>query len=286
VPQPATLPVAPSAAASVHSTSLLYVSDYETNDVYAYAYPGGKLRLTLRGVLKNAVLPAGLCADERGDVFVPDSSNSTVLVYAHGSTKPLRTLSDRGGLPYGCAVDPTTGDLAVTNLETFTGAGNVAVYRRSKGVPQTYSYGFVYKYYFCAYDDSGDLFVAASENLPSEPFVLLELPRGSGALSSIALTRSIAIAGGVAWDGEYLAIADSQSSVIYRFAISGSAGTEVGKTVLRHGRFVTQFFIDGGRVVGADYRGASVGFWRYPGGGAPEKTIGGLGEPFGVTLSS
>ncbi len=116
--------------------------------------------------------------------------------------------------------------------------------------------------------------------------MLLELAKGSSLLAAIALSQSVSIAAGVAWDGKHVAIGDSKNSVIYRFAISGSAGTEVGKTVLRHGRYITQFFIDGASVVAANYRSASVGFWRYPQSGAPAKTIGGLGEPFGVTLSA
>lgn len=287
LPQRAT-PVVDSAAwmtAEAKTSDLLYVSDYKTNDVYAYSYPQGKLRGVLRGILRNVVLPAGLCSNAAGDVFVPDSANSTVLVYAHGGSRLLRTLDDREALPYTCAVDPTTGDLAVVNLETFNGAGNVAVYRRARGEPTTYDYGFVYKYYFAAYDDAGNLFVDAAENVPSQPFVLLELPKGSSSLAAISLAQRINIPAGVAWDGKHVAIGDSQGSVIYRFTISGSAGTKVGKTVLRHGRYIAQFFIDGASVVAANYRGASIGFWRYPHSGVPTKTIGGLGEPFGVTLS-
>jgi hypothetical protein len=41
----------------------------------------------------------------------------------------------------------------------------------------------------------------------------------------------------------------------------------------------------GSAVVGANFHGASVAFWNYPSGGTPAKTIGGLGEPFGLALS-
>jgi hypothetical protein len=51
-------------------SGLLYVSEYETNDVYAHCYPKGKFGGMLRGILKGFVSPSGLCADRSGDVFV------------------------------------------------------------------------------------------------------------------------------------------------------------------------------------------------------------------------
>ena len=100
--------IEPAAAARVRSwmapdagkLDLLYVSDYVTNDVDAYSFPQGKLSGVLRGVLKGFVSPSGLCTDKSGDVFIPDSSNSTILEYAHGSTHLVRTLTDRDAIPY------------------------------------------------------------------------------------------------------------------------------------------------------------------------------------------
>ncbi len=264
---------------------LLYVSDYETDDVYAYSYPQGKLSGVLRGILEGFVLPAGLCSDNAGDVFIPDSSSAAVLEYGHGSTQRVKTLIDREEVPYSCASDPSTGDLAVMNVESFKGHGGVAIYSRARGQPKKYAYGFVYKYYFGAYDDRGNLFVDASDDVPSEPFAFLELPKGSGSFHSIVLDRTVRVPGGVGWDGKHVTVGDSKASVIYRFTIAGSAGTRVGATALHGAREPAQFVIAGGAVTAADFRGASVGFWKYPAGGPPAKTIGGFGEPFGVALS-
>ncbi len=264
---------------------LLYVSDYETYDVYAYSYPAGKRSGVLRGVLRAAVMPAGLCADRAGDVFIPDSSNSTVLEYAHGSTKLVATLNDRDGLPYSCAVDPASGDLAVMNLVSASGPGNVAVYAHARGTPKRYAYGFVYKYYFGAYDDRGNLFVSASDDLPSEPFAFVELAKGSKALIGLTLDRSVAVPGGVAWDGKHVTLADPSVSKIYRVAIAGSGVTTIGTTALRGTRSLAQYAIANGRLVAANFRGANVALWRYPAGRVPSRTLGGLSEPFGVTFS-
>jgi hypothetical protein len=264
---------------------LLYVSDYETNDVYAYSYPQGKRSGELKGILKESVLPAGLCADGTGNVFIPDSGDSKILEYAHGSTKLVNTLVDPGEIPYSCAFDTADDTLAVINLESVTGPGGVSIYSHARGRPKEYEYGFIYKYYFAAYDGNGDLFVDATDDVPSEPFAFLELPKGATLLQEITLDHDFRAPGGVAWDGKYVLVAGAGSRELYRFAISGSGGTDAGQTSLRDGDGMAQFLIDDERIVGANFRHARVTAWRYPSGGAPAQTISGFGEPFGVTLS-
>jgi|SRR5579863_1752000 hypothetical protein len=264
---------------------LLYVSDYETNDVDAYSYPGGKLEGVLKGVLKAFPLQTGLCSDAAGDVFIPDSSDSSVLVYAHGATRLSRRLLDLQEYPYSCAVDAVSGDLAVVNLISVSGAGSISIYSQAKGSPKKYSYGFVYEYYFAGYDGRGNLFVDAVDDVPSVPFTFVELRKGAKKLEEITLNQSIAIPGGVGWDGKHLVVGDVKSSYLYRFDISGSIGSKVGSTPLGRARSVNQFVVDGASIAGANFKGGSVGFWKYPAGGAPVKAIGALGEPFGVALS-
>jgi hypothetical protein len=47
-----------------------------------------------------------------------------------------------------------------------------------------------------------------------------------------------------------------------------------------------QFWIQGRRVIGPDAGLKDVGYYKYPAGGSPSKTITGLGEPVGATVSS
>ncbi|MBV8066405.1 MAG: hypothetical protein JO113_00400, partial [Candidatus Eremiobacteraeota bacterium] len=222
-----------------------------------------------------------------GNVFIPDNSNSSVLEYPHGSTTLLRTLFDPNEYPYTCAVDSPKATLAVVDLQSVNGSrgGGVSIYARERNRRKDYSEPFVYFYYFGAFDASGNLFMDAADQVPSLPFVFVELPKDAGSLQTVTLEQSFAVPGGVAWDGKHVAVGDSKSSTIYRFDITGSTGIEVGSTHLRRGRFVTQYVIDGDTVVGANFHGSSVMFWKYPGGGAPTKKIVGLGEPFGVALS-
>lgn len=91
------------------SETLLYVFNVYT--ITVYSYPKGKLV----GTLSDFEKPYGECVDKSGNVYITDSSFARIYEYAHGGTKPIHTLKDPEYQPYGCAVDPTTGDLAVAN---------------------------------------------------------------------------------------------------------------------------------------------------------------------------
>ncbi|HEX3370694.1 MAG TPA: hypothetical protein VHS56_14035, partial [Candidatus Cybelea sp.] len=84
------------------SDDLLYVASGE--QISVYTYPGGRLVGNIGGAV------GALCSDAAGDVFVVGYE---ILEYAHGVTQPIATLDDYYNNPHGCAVDPTTGNLAV-----------------------------------------------------------------------------------------------------------------------------------------------------------------------------
>ena len=90
----------------------------------------------------------GECVDGAGNVFVTNSFKGQILEYAHGGTTPIATLSDPNQYPIDCAVDPTTGNLAVTNYFAKTGPGSVAIYQGAQGAPLFYAENNVnYEYY-------------------------------------------------------------------------------------------------------------------------------------------
>src|SRR6202042_651602 len=102
---------------------LVYISSY-ANAVYVYSYPAGPLVGTLTG-FNN---PIGLCSDAKGNVWVTNASGGNIVEYAHGGTSPIATLQDSGQTPEDCAVDPTTGNLAVADLYS-----NAAIYTNDQG---------------------------------------------------------------------------------------------------------------------------------------------------------
>jgi hypothetical protein len=264
------------------SQDLLYVSDTGTSKVYVYSYPSDKLA----GTLTDFRDPGGECVDKNGNVFITNTGDDDILEYAHGGTKPIATLSDPGYFPFGCSIDPTSGNLAVSNnfASSGSGQGNVVVYTHAKGHPKgDYTDPNINQMLLCGYDDKGNLFVDGLTK--GSGFAFAELRRGSTTLTDITLNQSIENPGGVQWDGKYVAVGDQSTNVVYQFDVSGKKGTKVGSTPLTGATEVVQFWIAGSKLIGPDAGAQDVGIWKYPAGGSALKTITGLYVPLGATLS-
>ena len=67
--------------------ALMYAGDWATNDVFVYDYPSGKQV----GMLTGFDAPYGMCVDKKGDIYISNFYNGTVVEYAHGGTSPLKT---------------------------------------------------------------------------------------------------------------------------------------------------------------------------------------------------
>jgi hypothetical protein len=264
------------------SQDLLYVSDTGTSEVYVYSYPSDKLV----GTLKDFRDPGGECVDKSGNVFITNTGDDAILEFAHGGTRPIATLSDPGYFPFGCSIDPNSGNLAVANNSASSGSGqgNVVVYTHAKGKPKgDYTDPNITQMLLCGYDDKGNLFVDGFTK--DNGFAFAELRSGGTTLTNITLNQSIASPGGVQWDGKYVAVGDQSTNVVYQFSISGKKGTKAGSTALTGAAEVVQFWIAGSKLIGPDADGADVGIWKYPAGGSTLKTITGLYVPLGATLS-
>jgi hypothetical protein len=262
--------------------SLLYVSNVIGNTVNVYGYTKGNFVRTLSGFQG----PEGECTDSKGNVWIANDAANAIVEYANGGSKPIATLKDPGNYPYGCSVDPKTGNLAVTNIETTNGVpiGSLTVFPGAKGAPVIYQGADVYQYFFCAYDNGGNLFVDGATI--SNTFAFAELPHGTSTLKKITLNQAIGSAGNVQWDGKHVAVGDASASAIYQISVSGSTGTVVGTTMLSGGGNAAISFIDGKQVI-ASISGSQFGFWKYPAGGSPTSTLKlkGVSGPFGVVVS-
>ncbi|HEX3370359.1 MAG TPA: hypothetical protein VHS56_12335 [Candidatus Cybelea sp.] len=282
---PAALPDARSAgvaagpswtSADAKGGSLLYVSDLGTNLVNVYTYPGG----TLTGKLSGFGSVAGLCSDKAGDVFVVDEAGP-VQMFAHGGTTPLRKL-DTAGAPYGCAVDPVSGNLALTNLSSYSN-GAINIYAKAKGKPKTYIDKSIDSTYFCGYDGSGNLYIDGWNRYGE--LVFIELPKRGGGFHVTKMQADANTPGGVQFDGKYVAVGVKGTGLVY--GLNGPTGKVAQTITLKSGTDVQQFWIAGASLIGPnEENGGTVGYWHYPAGGSPSKTIGGLTYPFGATVSA
>jgi hypothetical protein len=267
------------------SEDLLYVSNVYT--ITVYSYPKGKLV----GTLNNFEKPYGECVDAKGNVWITDSSFGKIYEYAHGGTKPIHTVKDPEYVPYGCAVDPTTGDLAVANYSDASDReGNVAVYHKAKGTPKSYiGYGFYY-YYYLGYDPKGNLYVDGLFGSYGDAFEFGELAKGGAEIKDILLPNTIRAPGGIEWDGQYVALGDNAGEAIYQYTFSDDKATLEGTTTLTGAGNVGQFGIVGSTVVTPNQffseSTSGVLYYPYPAGGTSTQTItNGIFYPYSAVVS-
>jgi hypothetical protein len=258
---------------------LLYAS--AGNDVYVFSYPAGKLVGTLKGFHDSQ----DMCPDKNGNVWIAndpggsDGAAGQLLKYAHGGTKPIVTLSDAAS-PIDCAVDPTTGNLAVVNFDLEPFDEGLAVYAAAKGKP----------HYFklkvgpgtCTYDDHGNVFVTG--RVSNYQAGIEWLQKGASHVEKFPLHPFVYPHYGALWDGKHLAVANRYLS-LYQYAVQNKVGEQIREVTLDPG--LTSFWIEGSTLVAA-YREGSVNdiyIYSYPKGGTPMRTIVPPTDVFGVTVS-
>jgi YD repeat-containing protein len=245
------------------SDNLLYVADGLTPDgyVHVYSYPKGK-RV---GQITGLSAPYGDCADKAGNVWVITNLPPEAVEYAHGGTTPIATLSvPAGSYAFACAVDPTTGNLAVTQ------DGGVSIYVDAQGTPTTYTDWA--EPMRCTYDDSGNLFANTSDELT-------ELPSGSGAFVIVNFSKNETGLSNVLWDGKYLAVEGRPGAgkkgapaPVYRVSVSGNTATIIHTLTLevpRQTPDITGSWIADHLIAQPVDRGKHVAIWAYPEGGNP-----------------
>jgi hypothetical protein len=287
-------------ASTAPGRSLLYVTNGE--DVYVYTYPQGDLVGTLTGFISAL----GECVDSAGDVFIVSladlsGSSSIIYEYAHGGTNPIATLHDPAPA-FGCAIDPTSGNLAVaggyrSGLSTY---GDVAIYPNAQGNPSMYYSSTLPPFRLCGYDPKGNLYLSA-DTVYLDQDQLVRLPSGSGAFEQISLNHRLYVGSSapssVQWDGKYMTASSSvsrQPVYLYRLRISGDNAKVIGTTTLSSKRNTLksgQIWIQGNRALGADFNGKASGgvdSWSYPNAGRPRPVVPHTANlfPFGITVST
>jgi hypothetical protein len=254
-------------------SDLLYISEYGGGVVDVFSFPNGKQVGTLNGF--NSA--QGECVDKKGDVFINNANinngQPSIVEFAHGGTSPIATLSDNDQDPYGCAVDPRTGTLAVSNQ-----SGKVALYQKAQGDPAYITDPDMALMLWCGYDNAGDLFV---DGLNFKVATQLdEVPKGKTSFTPIQISGTIGFPGSIQWDGTHLTVEDAEyqgqdTTAIDQLQISGSSATIVGTTVLEGSEEVFEGWIAGKRLIGPE-EGPSfdaVDFWPYPAGGKSIKSL-------------
>lgn len=255
--------------AAKHS-DLLYVSDIYESAVLAFSYPAGTLVGTISGISEAQ----GECTSPKshGNWWVVATGTNTLYEYAHGGTTPLATINVSYGQPAACAVNPKSGSVAVTLVST----DDVVIYQNGSGGGTKYPSPI--SPFFCAYDAHGNLWVDGSG-----PVSLVELPKDGNTFEQISLNQTIVFPGNVLWHDKLIDVGDQETATLYRFAISGSSGSLQGSTAIDGGG-AGGFWIQMHTVIAPE--SGNVGFWKYPAGGEPTKTITGYFEEPADTIVS
>lgn len=231
----------------------------------------------------------GVCSDGSGDVFVLDSQRDLIYEYLPGGSLPVYVFDDRYETPSGCAVDPTTGDLAVANtkLPGHNNIPNVAIFVPGSYEPPTlYTTPYIGSYSFCTYDPAGNLYV---DGLGAEQELeLAELPAGTNQLVRIpvsGINNHHHKPAAVQWDGQYLAVGDRLAGVIYRISVSGSVATIFQTVTIRgwYHRTAANFDIVGKKLLFPAFE--KLFFYKYPAGG--RKITGFIGDVgYSITVTN
>jgi hypothetical protein len=212
------------------------------------------------------------------------NNKPAMLEYRHDGAGPIDHLALPNTAPFGCAVDPTSGDLAVANSQSQN--GSLTVYRKAKGSGKTYFDANIKTFLYCAYDSEGNLLGQGRASGTS--FEFTELVKGGKQLEDVNFGALQGEPGGVQWDGSYFVIGYNGGQELYRYSIAHFKATFVGETPLNAGGFYLRSFALQGKtavaVLSTDNNVFGVATFAYPK-GSRAKRHHVIGESYGVTVS-
>jgi hypothetical protein len=259
---------------------LLYVSSKRRAEVDILSYPQGK------SVGELPIYPGtitGLCSDATGNVWVATSVEGqiTMYQYAHGGTSPIATLNVAGDVSQDCAVDPSSGDLAVAHDAYF-----VSVFPNASGSPETFNDDPIGIITSLVYDEYSDLLLYGYGNKESSEEVGL-LRSGSTSFTNFTFNEKARPLTFALWKGNYLLLsgihkAKGTSSPETMWTVSVQAsGLKVAGTTILDSRgddgFGQYACIVGSTLVQSDRNGRFVNLYDYATGGKPKRTIANVG---------
>lgn len=276
--------------ATSSGASYIYAADH--GETYVLTYPDGQFVAKVNNW-------GWMCSDpNNGDVYITNGADLSQYLPGGTTRIGLVTVSTDEELG-GCSVSPVNGNLAVIATQRFalhhvqhtwltvfgtrhglSKLARILVPRLSAGSTE-----------FCGYDNRGNLF-ADGVNVKTDAVGLAELQKNAKHFVDISVDHLTAW-GPVQWDGNYITVEDENNPAIYRISVSGSTGTVVGSTRLRHpsgtkGEKFAATWIQGDTVLAGTNLGTGkdngIGLWDYPRGHQPYKVLNYFGHRHGHVL--
>ena len=282
----------PSQDARLRKEDLIYVTNHNA-EVTVYNFS----TQALVAVLTRFTQPMGECVDSSANVYIADSAAQKIYEYAHGGSRPIKTLDDSPDSPYTCAVDSVTGNLAVAN-NNGNASGNIAIWSKASGKPTRYTDSGLIYFEGCAYDASGNL-LTTNGIRQGYATAFAWLPHGASKLTTIAMPGPYPgwewnFIYGIQWDGHFFVLDRGQG--VFRVSVIHGLAYYIGETELIDGGESGPYWIYvpssksefpeilGGTETEGSY--SAVEAFGYPGGGNELFTIThGVDLPFGVVVS-
>lgn len=284
-------------------TALLYISNSGTSSVTVYTYVDGS-GLLLVGTLTGFSIPTGMCTDNAGNVWIPDYGSGKIYEYAHGGTTPIFTIKQHTGLPFDCAIDTKTGNLAVANQHPnghFQTYSTVEVYPKGSREGRNYqpATGFS-QVFFVAYDNMSNIFADGTPCLPSGcgsggfsggPPALFELSKGATQFTPLTLSgATLNQPSAVNWVKPILLLGDqdfqgSGTNGAYKLFVSGSTATVVGTLPFQGTQQTYGFWRRASRVIVPDHTGNIVRIYNLSNGSLTNTLKTEISLPFGAVVS-
>lgn len=266
--------------------STIAISDAANNVVDIFNDAGVML-----GQLTGFIEPQGMASDRQGNLYVADTVNNRIQVYAAGFTNPPTTWSDPGQYPAGVDVRNNGGFGAVTNIIDINGGpGSITLYRNGVAVATVTNPNFG-RVYFCAFDHDGNLYLDGTDvNGFVFVAVIAAANRGGRTVQFLTTTNSISFPGGVQVNNNgTISIDDQINLAIYTYnpPSGGSLGSPVSTTSLGGSSdpVTFAFKVHNHNLYTADAGDAAANEYPYPAGGSPENVISIPGSaPIGVAV--
>jgi hypothetical protein len=247
-----------------HST-LLYVSSSASDFVPMYNFKNGVVG-SVYGVIPLANA-GGMCANKGGNVWIT-TTDGTVAEYAHGSESPIRVMGGGPGVPYACAVDPSSGNVAVSYDRPNTAGGTIGTIQIfGKGNKGRTFGGFAHAW-FLAYDNKGNLFIDGAPcgtggcNSGGPPGIFELTKRGQTFQQLNVQGATLTQPTGIVWVNPTLLVADSengtQEPVAYKVLVRASNATVVGTLPFSSAVTVGGLTVRAGFIVVPDTEGNSL----------------------------
>ena len=277
---PAQHPISPNCCAyakTLFVTETLGGSSF-TGGVALFTYPNGAYLGQLPAPPEGWSEPQGECVDNRGNVYIANTSRSTIDEYSHGGTF-IQSLTDAGQYPVSCAFDRTSGNLAVANVISVSGGpGSISTYHAG-ALQNTFPVPNMFRVYFVGYaggtgtlwlDGSDSSGVFRYDSFSGGTFTPVPISGGTigspGSVQWSALTKSMNV-------GDQATFAHP---TIYRVSPTGRiTGSTVLKCPIASGCIAIGYFIKGANVLvpGSTASSGAVLVYPYPAGGDPSKII-------------